>query len=128
MKKVTIYMFITLYLLLFLFYSCLSEKKAELILSTQCYDFGNIMTDSIYEGSVIITNSGKAPLVIESVHPGCGCTTSNISKDTILSKDSCLLSFQYNTHSKMGYQENYITIIANTDSLVHMLQVKANVQ
>lgn len=111
-----------------LFYSCLSEKKAQLQMSTQCYDFGSIMMDSIYEGSVIIKNAGNAPLVFESINTGCGCTTVNISKDTVLSKDTCILSFIYDTHNKMGYQENFITIIANTDSLVHMFQVNAYVQ
>jgi hypothetical protein len=111
-----------------LFFSCYSEKKSELTLSVENYDFGNVKRDSIYRGNVIITNTGNAPLIIENINPDCGCTSVNVSKDTILSKDTCLLTFMYKTHNKRGYQENFISIIANTDSLVHILQINANVE
>jgi hypothetical protein len=117
-------------LLVFLFLtivSCYSRKKPELLLSVENYDFGNVKKDSVYKGSVIITNSGNATLFIENTNSGCGCTSVNISKNTILSKDTCLLTFTYNTHNKKEYQENFITLIANTDSLVHILQINAYV-
>ena len=81
-----------------LFRFCSSEKRANLELSTSSFDFGSIQKDSIYEG-----------------------------KEIILPNDTCMLAFLYNTRNKTGKQENYITIIANTDSLVHLLQINAYV-
>ena len=107
--------------------SSVSEKKAKLELSTTSFDFGSIKKDSIYEGNVIITNSGNASLVIEKISPGCGCTTVNLSKEIVLPDDTCMLTFLYNTHNRIGKQDNFITILANTDSLIHILQINAYV-
>lgn len=107
--------------------SCVSDKKAKLDFSIESFDFGNIQKDSIYEGNVIITNSGNASLVIEKINPGCGCTTVNLSKEIILPDDTCKLTFLFDTKNRTGKQDNFITIIANTDSLVHLLQINAYV-
>jgi hypothetical protein len=113
----------------FLFFSSCyyAKKKPELHLSIEDYDFGEIKTDSIYTGSVIITNSGNAPLVIDDINPGCGCTSVNVTKNIILPEDTCLLNFSYNTRNKKGFQENYIILTTNTDSVVHLLQINAYV-
>ena len=110
-------------------YKCLSvpKKRAKLELSTSSFDFGSIKKDSIYEGNIIIINSGNASLVIEKINPGCGCTTVNLSKEIILPADTCKLTFLFDTKNRTGKQENFITIIANTDSLVHILQINAYV-
>ncbi|MDR0574020.1 MAG: DUF1573 domain-containing protein [Tannerella sp.] len=108
--------------------SCHSKKNPELVLSVENYDFGNVRKDSIYKGNVIITNSGNAPLIIDNINPGCGCTSVSVTKNIIPPKDTCLLNFSYNTHKKKGIQENFITLIANTDSLVHILQINAYVE
>ena len=76
-----------------------SKKRAKLELSTPSFDFGSIKKDSIYEGNVIITNSGNASLVIEKINPGHGCTTVNISKEIVLPDDTCMLTLSCNSKS-----------------------------
>jgi Protein of unknown function (DUF1573). len=127
--KITVHFFIVASMIIGLCHlcSCVPDKRAMLELSTPSFDFGSIMKDSIYEGNVIITNSGNVSLVIEKINPGCGCTTANLSKEIILPDDTCMLTFSYNTLNKIGKQNNFITIIANTDSLVHILEINADV-
>lgn len=125
-RKYIVSFFIPL-LVIILFASCHSEKKANLILSIVDYDFGDICSDSIYKGRSTITNSGNIPLIIDKIDSDCGCTSVAISKNVILPQDTCLLTFNYSTYNKIGLQENFICIIANTDSLVHLLQINAYV-
>lgn len=109
--------------------SCHSSKKGpELKLSTYFYDFGDIKSDSLYKGSVILRNTGHLPLHVENVSADCSCTDILLNKDEIQPGDTSLLNFTYNTFRKSGKQENYILVIANTDSLIHALQINANVK
>lgn len=111
----------------FIVYSC-QAPKSELKLSTDEYDFGIIEQDSIYNGYVVVKNTGNDTLKIRDIRPGCGCTNAFTTKSMILADDSCLLKFSFNTHQKSGLQKNHIYIITNTDSLVYLLQVNAIVR
>ncbi|WP_459683958.1 DUF1573 domain-containing protein [Viscerimonas tarda] len=91
----------------------------------EVYNYGEIKKDSLYKGFVIIKNIGRSVLIIKDVSPDCGCTKILLSKNEIEPKDTCMLSFSYNTFYKHGNQENYILITANTDSIVHVLQISA---
>lgn len=112
-----------LIIILFVLVACDRHKQSNLEFSTYTYDFGKIQKDSIYQGEVVIKNTGIDTLMIEKILADCGCTTVFTSKMVILPGDTSLMKFSFNSHNKLGYQENYITILANTDSLVHLLQV-----
>jgi hypothetical protein len=123
------YKFFILVFTAILLSSCLSSKeKPELKLSTYIYDFGNIHKDTIYQGYSIIKNTGSAPLVIQGIDPDCGCTNVSLTKMTILPNDTSLIKFFFKTFNKSGKQENYISIVANTDSLIHVLQINSFVE
>lgn len=123
------YKFFTLLFTAMLLFSCHSSgKKSELMLSAYTYDFGNIDKDTIYHGFSIIRNTGNTPLVIQGINSDCGCTNVSSTKTTIMPNDTSLMSFSFQTFNKAGIQENYISIIANTDSLIHLLQINAYVQ
>lgn len=123
MKKIIILVFVAI------LSSChSSSKKPELELSTYIYDFGGLKNDSLYKGSVILRNTGRLPLQIENIDAGCSCTNILLNKDEIQPGDTSLLNFTYNTFGKSGKQENYILITANTDSLIHVLQINAHVK
>lgn len=115
---------IILSLLCILGYSC-TAPKPDLVLSTNIYDFGILKTNHIYKGAVVIKNAGEGVLKIQEVDPDCSCTDVSITKKELSAGDTCLLKFVYNTHLKSGKYENYICITANTDSLVHILQINS---
>jgi hypothetical protein len=113
--------------LLILLYSCKSTKP-ELKLSNYTYDFGNVKKDSIYQGKAIIKNIGNDTLIIQQISPDCSCTNVYATKKQILPNDTCFIKFSYKTFHKIRKQENFISIIANTDSVVHLLQINAFVK
>lgn len=113
-------------ILMFL-YSCSSKEGPKLNLCTAIFDFGKIKRDSIYQGKVLIINSGNDTLKVTNLEPDCACTSVIISKNRIPPNDSCSLIFDYVTHNKVGSQENYICLITNTDQMVHFLQINAYV-
>lgn len=112
-----------LIIILFVLAACGRHKQSNLELSAYTYDFGKIQKDSIYQGEIIIKNTGIDTLKIEKILADCGCTNAFSSKINIMPGDTSLVKFSFNSHNKFGNQENYITILANTDSLVHLLQV-----
>lgn len=112
------------FLLLTFLCSC-TKKKSELKLLNYSYDFGIIKKDSIYQGKIIIKNTGNDTLKIQKISPDCSCTNAYSTKKLILPNDTCLVKFTYNTYHKISRQENFIIIIANTDSIFHLLQIKA---
>jgi len=121
MKKLLVFTF------LFFLCSCM-HKEPELKLINYSYDFGNIKKDSIYQGKAIIKNIGNDTLKIQQISPDCSCTNAYVTKKEILPNDTCLIKFSYKTFHKIRKQENFISIITNTDSIVHLLQINAFVK
>lgn len=103
-------------------------RRPNVILSAYKNDFGITEPDQKYAGSVVLTNCGNAELKIETINSGCGCTSVHYSKDTVAPKDTCALNFTYDTTNKIGEQTQYITIIANTDSIVHLFKISTNIE
>lgn len=66
--------------------------------------------------------------MIQDIYPDCGCTDAYPTKSSVLPNDTCLLNFSFNTHHKQGYQSNFIFIVTNTDSIVHLLELKSIVR
>lgn len=118
---------ITIFFTLALVFSC-GNPSSQLKLFPEVYDYGELEKDSLFRGSAIIKNAGKSILIIENVSPDCGCTRVILSKMAINPKDTCLMQFSYNTFNKKGQQENFILLTANTDSIVHALQINAFVK
>lgn len=108
--------------------ACSNNHKPDLSLSTYVYDFNILDKNIIYEGSAIIKNTGNGELTITHIDAGCICTKASVTKNVIQRGDTCKLNFTYNTQDKDGVQEQIICIVANTDSLVHLLSIKAFVR
>lgn len=117
-------------LLLFIPLFCFSckSKQPELRFSNDTYDFGEIQKDSIYNGCTLLENIGNDTLKVFEISPDCSCTNVYLSKNIILPKEKVLIDFSYRTYGKYGSQTNFITLITNTDTIVHLLQINANVR
>lgn len=115
-------------ILVFLFLFCSNiKKKPNLSLSKYTIDFNVKNRDSIYHDYLIVSNVGKAELNIENIQVGCGCTNAVISKRIISPNDTALLTITYNSRGKKGFQEEFVIIEANTDSIIHLIRVKAEI-
>jgi hypothetical protein len=110
--------------MLYLCASC-SPKRPQLELSVYNYNFGTVQKDTVYQERSIAKNTGNAPLAIQAISGDCSCTKVSCTKKIICPDDTCLIRFSYRTFGKVGKQENFISIVANTDSIVHILQINA---
>lgn len=117
--------YLKIVIVFFLLLTACQQKKPVLQLSAYCYDFKELQKNNHYNGCVIIKNTGNDTLKIFQTDTGCGCTKASVTKNLLQPHDSCILNFTYNTENKQGAQEEYVGIYANTDSLVHLLKIKA---
>lgn len=103
------------------------EKRAQLQLMTYRYDFKEISEDSSCHGSTIVRNTGSDTLKILEINASCGCTRASLTKRQLLPADTCRLDFFYTPGIGLGERNEYICLFADTDSLVHLLRIKASV-
>lgn len=93
------------------------------------HDFGTIKVDTENKATFTVTNTGKNPLIIEDVAVSCGCTTAEKPEKPILPGKSEKISVVF--HPKPGQlneQKKNITVTANTDPKVVLLDIKAFVK
>lgn len=93
------------------------------------HDFGTIKVDTENKATFTVTNTGKNPLIIEDVSVSCGCTTAEKPEKPILPGKSDRISVVF--HPKPGQlneQKKNITITANTDPRVVLLDIQAFVK
>ena len=111
----------------------IEEEEKELAASTTTMsfdkttiDFGKIKEDSENKASFVVTNTGKNPLIIEKVDVSCGCTTAKKPEKPIAPGKSDKIEIVF--HPKVGQlddQNKTVTISANTDPEVQVLNIKA---
>lgn len=109
-------------------FGCRQARGPQLVLSAYNYDFGVIDSAVQYAGSVTLSNCGDADLLIETVNTGCACTSVQYPTEAISPGKTGVLRFTYDTKGKTGEQNQFVSIITNTDSLVHLLKLTAFVE
>lgn len=94
------------------------------------HDFGNIKegTQATYEFK--FTNTGTAPLVLESVQASCGCTTPEWSKEPIAPGKTGKVIATFNSSGRPGTFTKTITVTYNgaADTKTEYLTIKGFVE
>jgi len=97
-------------------------------LSENSFDFGNIKkgkkVDHVYE----ITNTGKNPLIISEVKPGCGCTAPDFTKDPIMPGKKGKITLSFDSTNFDGAVSKYADVFANVDKSPIRLTFTANIE
>jgi len=91
------------------------------------HDFGTIAEGEVVEHTFTFTNTGEAPLVIQSTSASCGCTTPSYSREPVAPGETGEVQVKFNSQNRPGVQNKTITITANTDPAVTRLFIKTNV-
>ncbi len=115
-----------------------AEKKREkeelashttLSFNEMLHDYGNVKPDSDNTAFFIVTNTGKKPLIIESVDASCGCTTPMKPEKPILPGKSDKIKVVFHPKpGQIGDQNKKVTVTANTDPRLTVLKIKAFVK
>ncbi len=90
------------------------------------HDFGKVQEDSDNKTTFIVKNTGKKPLVIESVSASCGCTTPFKPEKPIAPGKSDKIEVVF--HPKPGQlneQTKTVTVEANTEPSMSVLTISA---
>ena len=79
------------------------------------FDFGSINQGDVVRHDFTFTNTGKTPLVIQSVKADCGCTTPSWPKEMIQPGETEKISVQFDSEWKPGGKtKKMVSIVANT--------------
>lgn len=91
------------------------------------HDFGTITDGDIVSHTFTFTNTGEAPLIIQSAKGSCGCTVPTWPREPIPVGGTGEITAEFNSKGKPGMQNKAVTITANTWPKVTTLRVKAQV-
>jgi hypothetical protein len=103
-----------------------SLKPENMIFSNEVHDFGTVAEGPAADYEFQFKNTGKEPLIIETVHASCGCTTPSYSKEPIAPGKSGTIKASYNTVGRPGPFTKSITVTSNAGTKV--LTIKGSVE
>jgi hypothetical protein len=103
-----------------------SLKLENMIFSNEVHDFGTVAEGPAADYEFQFKNTGKEPLIIETVHASCGCTTPSYSKEPIAPGKSGTIKASYNTVGRPGPFTKSITVTSNAGTKV--LTIKGSVE
>jgi hypothetical protein len=91
------------------------------------YDFGQIKEGEKVIYTYKFTNTGDAPLIVNSVQPSCGCTAPDWTKEPIPAGATGFVKVEFDSNGKQGIQNKVVTVNANTWPKSLILRFKAQV-
>jgi len=101
----------------------------KITVDNKVYDFGAIKNGAKKTHTFILTNKGKADLIIRKIKSNCGCTIAKIDKKIIKPRESINLKTTFDSIGRSGKQNKSITIITNDPKNNSIrLKIKGNVQ
>ncbi|AZA55473.1 DUF1573 domain-containing protein [Chryseobacterium sp. G0201] len=105
-----------------------NQPLTTIALSENSFDFGKIKKGDKVEHVYEITNTGKNPLVISEVKPGCGCTVPDFTKEPIMPGKKGKITLHFDSSSFDGNVSKYADVFANVDKAPIKLTFTANIQ
>lgn len=105
-----------------------NQPLTTIALSESSFDFGNIKKGDKVNHVYEVTNTGKNPLVISEVKPGCGCTAPEFTKDPILPGKKGKITLSFDSSSFDGAVQKYADVFANVEKAPIKLTFNANIQ
>lgn len=91
--------------------SLFAQKKANDIakLNVETIDFGNVKQNVPATATIVVTNIGTDPLLIEDARPSCGCTVSDYTKTPIAPGKTGTINATYNA-AALGHIDKTLTV------------------
>lgn len=106
------------------------ENAPAIAFEKEVIDMGNIRKDSEAVCEFKFTNTGTAPLIIESIKGQCGCTTvlpESWSKEPIQPGGKASFKVKYDTSTRVGMFDKKIMVQTNAALTPFEVKIKGNV-
>ncbi|MDX1907105.1 MAG: DUF1573 domain-containing protein [Bacteroidia bacterium] len=92
------------------------------------YNAGQVLEGEKVEMVFAFTNTGQEDLVIESVRPSCGCTTSELTEKVVKAGQRSEIKAVFDSRGRQGIQDKTITVRSNDpDQASVILRLKVEV-
>ncbi len=104
-----------------------TEGMAAMKFEQYEYDFGTIKEGDLVNHTFKFTNTGTAPLIIQSATAQCGCTVPQKPDKPITPGQTGEIKVEFNSKGKAGIQSKAITLVANTEPQSTILLLKGTV-
>lgn len=104
------------------------EPSTSIALSESNFDFGKVKKGDKVEHVYEVTNTGKNPLVISEVKPGCGCTAPDFTKEPIMPGKKGKITLHFDSSNFDGNVQKYADVYANVEKSPIKLTFTANIQ
>jgi hypothetical protein len=111
----------------FFFSAQAQEAGPQITWDATVVDYGNIPQGADGVREFTFTNTGNAPLIINSATASCGCTIPNFSKEPIMPGQKGSISVKYDTN-RIGAINKQVTVVSNAPSGTDILRIKGNVE
>lgn len=105
-----------------------TEQKAVVVFEETSHDFGTFKEEVGYANHDFkFKNTGKAPLILNSVRASCGCTTPNWSREPIAPGESGTIQVRYSAKNRPGAFRKTITVSSNASNSQVVLSISGTV-
>lgn len=105
-----------------------SSPLTNIVLAQSHFDFGKIKHGEVVSHTYEITNTGKNPLIISQVKPGCGCTVPEFTKNPILPGKSGQITLKFDSHGFQSLVNKQAEVYANTEKTPILITFSADIQ
>ncbi|MEC5157430.1 DUF1573 domain-containing protein [Chryseobacterium sp. MP_3.2] len=105
-----------------------SKPLTTVALSEAAFAFGKMKKGEQKEHVYEVTNTGKNPLIISQVKPGCGCTVPDFTKDPILPGQKGKITLKFDSSSFDGMVSKSAEVYANVEKAPMVLSFTADIQ
>lgn len=104
-----------------------NAPKTKIEFEETKFDFGKITQGSEAKHIFKFKNAGENPLMLTKVSPSCGCTVPKYSSEPVAPGAWGEIEVVFNTKKKEGVQNKSVTVEANTEPSLNVLQFTADV-
>ena len=105
-----------------------TNKEPVISFDKKIWDFGTIIDGEVVEHTFRFTNTGTNDLIISNASASCGCTIPEWPKEPIAPGEKGEIKVEFNSNGKKDMVTKDITILANTNPVKTILQIKVFVE
>jgi len=104
------------------------QMKANISFQTTHHNYGKIKEEQgISKFMFVFTNTGNEPLIVQSVKPSCGCTSSDWTRQPIPPGGEGYVTAEYNPKNRPGPFSKSIRVTTNAEPALTILRISGEV-